>query len=102
MVYGVHLVWYLLAMPNTVVELLACWQGNFGHHHNGVIWMAIPHFLMLCIWQERNNQCIEDSERTIADLKFFFFKTLSDCMSIIGSHSIFWVHVLMNACNLCI
>ena len=30
--FGIH--W---AMPKTVVELLACWQGNFGHHCNGVI-----------------------------------------------------------------
>ena len=34
------------AMPKIVVELLACWQGNFGHHRNGVIWMAVPHCLM--------------------------------------------------------
>ena len=84
-----------------LVELLACWQGNFGHHCNVVIWMAIPHCLMWCIWQERNNRCFEDFEMSIADLKQFFFKTLSDWMSIIGSHSIFSVYDLMNACNLC-
>ena len=42
---------------------------------------------------------------TTADLKLFFFKTLSDWMSIIGSLSIFSVHDLMDlmdACNLCI
>ena len=90
--FGIH--W---AMPKTVVELLACWQGNFGHHRNGVIWMAVPHYLMWCIWRERNNWCFEDSKGTIADLKLFFFKTLSDWMSIIGSHSIFWVYDLMDA-----
>ena len=78
-------------MPKTVVELLACWQGNFGHHCNGVIWMAIPHCLMRCIWLE-----------TITDLKLFFFKTLSDWMSIIESHSISSVYDLIDACNLCI
>ena len=51
-----------------------------------VLFGSIPHCLMWCIWQERNNRCFEDSERTIADLKLFFFKTLSDWMSIIGSH----------------
>ena len=95
--FGIH--W---AMPKTAVELLACWQGNFGHHRNGVIWMVVPHCLMWCIWRERNNRCFEDSEGTIADLKLFFFKTLSDWMSIIRSHSIFLVYDLMNACNLCI
>ena len=77
------------AMPKTVVELLACWQGNFGRHCNGVIWMAIPHCLMWCIWLE-----------TITDLKLFFFKTLSDWMSIIESHSISSVYDLIDACNL--
>ena len=85
-----------------LVELLACWQGNFGHYCNGVIWMAVFYRLMWCIWRERNNWCFEDSERTIADLKLFFFKTLLDWMSIIGSHSIFLVYYLMDACNLCI
>ena len=89
-------------MPKTVVELLACWQGNFGHHSNGVIWMVVPHCLMWCIWRERNNQCFEDFERTIAGLKLFFFKTLLDWMSIIESHSIYLVYDLMDACNLCI
>ena len=90
--FGIH--W---AMPKIVVELLACWQGNFGHHRNGVIWMAVPHCLMWCIWRERNNRCFEDFERTIADLKLFFFKTLLDWMSIIGSHSIFSVYDLIDA-----
>ena len=95
--FGIH--W---AMPKTVVEFLACWQGNFGHHSNGVIWLAVPHCLMWCIWWERNNRCFEDSERTIAGLKLFFFKTLSDWMSIIGSHSISLIYDLMDACSLCI
>ena len=91
------------AMTKTMVELLACWQGNFGHHCNGVIWMTVPHCLMWCIWWKRNNQCFEDFEMTIADLKLlFFFKTLLDWMSIIGSHSIFSIYDLMDACNLCI
>ena len=90
-------------MPKTVVELLACWQGNFGYHRYGVIWMAVPHCLMMwCIWRERNNWCFADFKRTIANLKLFFFKTLSDWMSIIGSHSISSISDLMDACNLCI
>ena len=85
-----------------MVELLACWQGKFGCHRNGVIWMVVPHCLMWCIWQERNNQRFEEYERIVADLKLFFFKTLSDRMSIIGSHSISSIYDLMDACNLCI
>ena len=65
-----------------------------------VLFGSIPHCLMWCIWQERNNRCFEDSKRTIANLKLFIFKTLSDWMSLIGSHSIFSVYDLMDACNL--
>ena len=39
--FGIHWV-----MPKMVVDLLACWQGNFGQHRNGVIWIW-------CIWQKR-------------------------------------------------
>ena len=46
--------------------------------------------------------CFEDSERSIAELKLLFFKTLLDWISIIGSHSISSVYDLMDACNLCI
>ena len=57
-----------------VVELLACWQWRFGHHQNGRIWLATPHYLMWSIWKERNNQCFEDSERSLLDPKQFFFR----------------------------
>ena len=89
-------------MLKTLVELLACWQGNFGRHCNCVIWMDVTHCLIWCIGRERNNQCFEDSKRTITNLKLFFFKTLLDWMSIIGCHSIFSIYDLMDACNLCI
>ena len=32
-------------MPKSVVELLACWQGCFGCHRNGHIWMVVPPLL---------------------------------------------------------
>ena len=81
--FGIHWV-----MPKKVVELLACWQGKFGRHRNGAIWMVVPHCLMRCICRERNNQI---SKRKIPDLKLFFFKTLLDWLSLVDNHS----------CNLC-
>ena len=36
-------------MPMSVVELLACWQGRFGRHRNGYIWIVVPHCLMWCV-----------------------------------------------------
>ena len=42
-------------MLMSVVELFACWQGRFGRHRNGDIWMVVPHCLMWCIWKERSS-----------------------------------------------
>ena len=35
-------------MPQSVVGLLVCWQGKFGHHQNGYIWLNVPHCLLWC------------------------------------------------------
>ena len=69
--------------------------------------MVLSGWLSPIVWcgafgGRENNQCFEDSERAIADLKLLFFKTLLDWMSIIGSHSIFSVYDLMDTCNLCV
>ena len=63
-------------MPKFVVRLLACWKGRLGHHRNGHIWLIVPHCLMWCLWRERNSRCFEDNERSIPDLKLFFFRSL--------------------------
>ena len=93
---GIHWV-----MPKTVVELLACWQGKFGRHRNSAIWMAVPHCLMWCIWQERNNRHFEDLERSVSDLKLFFLKTLLDWVTVLGFRSFSSVHGFMDFCTLC-
>ena len=47
------------AMSQFVVGLLACWQGRFGRHRNGHIWLIVPRFLMWCLWRERNSRCLK-------------------------------------------
>ena len=46
-------------MPRGVHELLDCWKFGFGRTRNLVIWEAVPHFLLWCIWMERNDRCFE-------------------------------------------
>jgi hypothetical protein len=36
----------------------------------------VPSCLLWCFWRERNDRSFEDCERTVVDLKSFFFKTL--------------------------
>ena len=47
--FGVY--WVML---DSVVQLLASWQGQLGQHQNIAIWKAVPHRLMWCIWREHN------------------------------------------------
>ena len=65
-------------MPQFVVGLLACWQGRLSRYWNGHVWLIVHHCLMWCLWRERNSRCFEDNERSIPNLKLFFFRTLLD------------------------
>ena len=88
-------------MPKFVVELLVCWQGRFGCHRNGHIWMIIPHCRMWCIWRERNSKSFEDTEHFMPDLKFFFFRTLLDWLTALRNLSFFSIVDLLDLCNFC-
>ena len=74
MVFGLFGVSWVI--PQSVMELLACWRGRFGHHQNRYIWLIVPYCVLLCLWKERNSKCFEDNERSIPDLNLFFFRTL--------------------------
>ena len=49
-------------MQQRVVDLLDCWSCNCRQHHNIAIWRIVPHYLMWCIWQERNTRSFEGCE----------------------------------------
>ena len=66
-------------MPRDVVDLLCCWKGIRGNSEAGKIWKMVPHCLMWCLWQERNDRTFNAKERTIPALKFHFLHTLLDC-----------------------
>ena len=80
--FGVHWV-----MPARVLDLLSCWQGSLGQHQNGVIWRAVPHCVMRCLWRERNARTFEGCERNIFDLKLLLLRTLFDWMFATGLFS---------------
>ena len=104
-IYGLWILVYLeyvWVMPKFVIELLACWQGLFGCHHNGYIRIIVPHCLMWCIWKERNSRCCEDSERSMPDLKLFFFRTLLDWLSMWRNQSFSSILDLLDLWIFCI
>uniref|UniRef100_A0A2N9HXJ9 Reverse transcriptase domain-containing protein n=1 Tax=Fagus sylvatica TaxID=28930 RepID=A0A2N9HXJ9_FAGSY len=63
-------------MPRVVVDILRCWKGICGKSEVGKIWNMVPHCLMWCLWQERNDRIFNEKERTIPALKFHFLHTL--------------------------
>ena len=97
MVFGLFGVYWV--MPMFVIGLFACWQGRFGLHHNGYIWKVVPHYLMWCIWKERNSRCFEDNERSMPDLKLLFFKTLLDWFFVWRNQHFSSILDLRDLCN---
>jgi hypothetical protein len=63
-------------MPRRVVDLFACWW-TVGSTQSAVVWKMVPSCLLWCLWREKNDRSFEDRERTLVELKsFFFFNTL--------------------------
>ena len=88
-------------MLQFVVGLLACWQGRLGRHRNGHVWLIVPHCLMWCLWREKNSRCFENNERSILDLKLFFFKTLLDWLATLRNQSFSSFLDFLDSCNFC-
>jgi hypothetical protein len=40
------------------------------------VWKMVPSCLMWCLWREQNDRNFEDQERSIEELKSFFFHSL--------------------------
>ena len=59
----------------------------------------MPHCLFCCIWREWNARCFEDCERSILDIKFFFFRTLLEWNLVLSSYSCFSLPDLIDRCN---
>jgi hypothetical protein len=59
-------------MPLRVIELFECWWTG-GRSNSAVVWKMVPLCLMWCLWRERNDRSFEDQERTLEELKSFFF-----------------------------
>ena len=70
--FGTHWV-----MPLKVIGLFESWQGMFGWHRNIDLWRLVPHCLLWCFWRERNARSFEGCERSMLEVKSFFFYTSS-------------------------
>ena len=80
MVFGLFGIQWV--MPKRAIDLFHCWIGSVGR--TSVIWKAIPHCIMWCIWRERNARTFEDCELSVVELKLHFYRSLLDWMSATG------------------
>jgi hypothetical protein len=60
-------------MNGRVIDFLACWKGQRGNKLVMEVSRMAPLCLMWTIWRERNAQCLEDKEMTMAELSNRFF-----------------------------
>ena len=88
-------------MPQSVMGLLACWQGRFDRYRNGYIWLIVLHCLLWCLWRDRNSRCFENKERSISDLNLFFFRTLMDWLAALRNQSFLSSLDFLDSCNFC-
>jgi hypothetical protein len=56
-------------MPCQVVDLFACWRGQFDRFKSVVVWKMISDCLMWCIRRERNGRSFEDCARKVVGVK---------------------------------
>jgi hypothetical protein len=58
-----------------VVDLYACWP-TIGSMRSSTLWNMVTTCLLWYLWKEMNDRYFEDHERTLEEIKSFFFKTL--------------------------
>ena len=92
--FGVH--WVML---RRVIDLFVCWQRRLGSQQRSVIWRAVPHCLMWCIWKERNARTFEGCEKSIVELKLYFMRCLSEWLLATGSFSFSNLFEFLDLCS---
>ena len=100
MVFGLYGVQWILL--RRVLDLLTGWLGNLSRHRSFVVWRAVPHCVMWCLWREQNAPHFEDCEKTIPVLKLLFFQNLYDWVVGLGLFSLHYLEELIDLCTLLI
>ena len=77
-------------MPHNVLELFEAWQGKFAWHRHIDVWRLVSHYLIWCIWRERNARNFEGCECSLLEIKSFFLHTLFEWSVVFFSFFLFF------------
>ena len=86
-------------MPQSVADLFASWQGPFGRQRNIDLWQVVPHCVLWCPWQERNNRCFKITEQSILEIKSLLLHSLFAWCSAFSSFSCSNLFVMLDHYN---
>ncbi len=65
-------------VPHSILELLSSWSEWFGKGGNGRVWNIVPLCIMRCSWREQNAHHFEGQGLSMAKMKYFLLKSLSE------------------------
>lgn len=81
-------------MPRSIVDVLACWKGSFGHHGTGAVLSTVPLYLCGCFeWINQSSRATSHillfNNKSNEKLKIasFYFDTPSLGMEIIMTNT---------------
>jgi hypothetical protein len=63
-----------MGSPWTIFFFIVTWLITFGLL--AAVWKIVFTWLLWCLWKERNDRSLEYYERTLEEIKSFFFRTL--------------------------
>ena len=99
--YGVQFIWSELGYAAIYSGASSMLARQIWPSLKWVYMVDSSHCLLWCIWRKRNSRYFEDKERSISDLKLFFFRTLMDWLAALWNQSFLSFLDFLDACNFC-
>ena len=99
--HGVRFVWSELGYATICNGASSMLARQFWSSSKWVYMVDGSPWLIVVLWRERNSRCFEDRERSISDLKLFFFRTIMDWLAALQNQSFLSFLDFLDSCNFC-
>jgi hypothetical protein len=80
-------------IPQSFLNLLACWNRVGGRDISKVIWRMVPLCIIWCIWQERNARTFEDKKCSVDGMRKNMITVL--CIRVAPLYAFFIIFTLL-------